>query len=41
MVFHQSFVTNEPVNIHCLCRTSLLKLLHEPWLWQSYKISTF
>ena len=21
MVFHQSFVTKEPVNVHCLCRT--------------------
>jgi len=24
MVFHQSFVTKEPVNVHCLCRTLLL-----------------
>jgi len=25
MVLHQSFVTKEPVNVHCMCRTLLLK----------------
>jgi len=35
MVFHQPFVTKEPVNVYCLCRTLLFKL------WCSFCITLY
>jgi len=40
MVFHQLFVTNEPVNVPCLCRTLLLNRVPTRY-WKHWKSIEF